>query len=105
MSGSRKAEVDRIRAAHPNRIPIYVETQKSLPKLDKVKYMVPKDLTIGQFQMVVRKRMKLDAGKAIFLFVDGVLPPVSSNIENMYNRHKAEDGFLYVHVAEENTFG
>lgn len=39
------------------------------------RYLVPADLTVGQFVYVIRKRIKLSAEKAIFLFVDNVLPP------------------------------
>jgi len=39
------------------------------------RYLVPADLTVGQFVFVIRKRIKLDAEKAIFVFVDNVLPP------------------------------
>jgi len=39
------------------------------------RYLVPADLTIGQLVYVIRKRIKLSAEKAIFIFVDNVLPP------------------------------
>lgn len=39
------------------------------------RYLVPADLTVGQFVYVVRKRIKLSADKAIFVFVKNILPP------------------------------
>ena len=39
------------------------------------RYLVPADLTVGQFVYVIRKRIKLNAEKAIFIFVHNVLPP------------------------------
>lgn len=36
---------------------------------------MPADLTVGQFVYVIRKRIKLSAEKAIFIFIDNVLPP------------------------------
>lgn len=39
------------------------------------RYLVPADLTVGQFVYVIRKRIKLSAEKAIFIFVDNALPP------------------------------
>jgi GABA(A) receptor-associated protein len=39
------------------------------------RYLVPADLTVGQFVYVVRKRIKLSAEKAIFIFVKDTLPP------------------------------
>lgn len=43
--------------------------------VDHRRYLVPADLTVGQFVYVIRKRIKLSAEKAIFIFVDNVLPP------------------------------
>lgn len=42
------------------------------------RYLVPADLTVGQFVYVIRKRIKLSAEKAIFIFVDNVLPPTGN---------------------------
>jgi hypothetical protein len=39
------------------------------------RYLVPADLTVGQFVYVIRKRIKLSSEKAIFIFVKNVLPP------------------------------
>lgn len=39
------------------------------------RYLVPADLTVGQFVYVIRKRIKLSPEKAIFIFIDNKLPP------------------------------
>ena len=44
--------------------------------IDKNKFLVPKDLTLGQFVYVIRKRMKLPPEKAIFVFIKKCLPPM-----------------------------
>jgi GABA(A) receptor-associated protein len=36
---------------------------------------VPADITVGKFVYEIRKHMKLSPEKAIFLFVNNVLPP------------------------------
>lgn len=46
----------------------------------KYRYLVPAELTVGQFVYVIRKRIKLSAEKAIFIFVDNVLPPTGKNL-------------------------
>ncbi|CAN6457544.1 unnamed protein product [Victoria cruziana] len=69
------------------------------------RYLVPADLTVGQFVYVVRKRIKLSAEKAIFIFVKNVLPPTGSLMSTIYEEHKDEDGFLYMTYSGENTFG
>ena len=39
------------------------------------RYLVPADLTVGQFVYVIRKRIRVSPEKAIFMFVKNVLPP------------------------------
>lgn len=103
----RAAESARIRGKYGDRVPVIVErAEKSdIPTLDKKKYLVPADLTVGQFVYVIRKRIKLSAEKAIFIFVNNTLPPTAALMSAIYEEHKDEDGFLYVTFSGENTFG
>lgn len=48
------------------------------------------DLTVGQFVYVIRKRIKLAPEKAIFIFVDEVLPPTAALMSAIYEEHKYE---------------
>lgn len=41
------------------------------------RYMVPSDSTVGQFVYLIRKRIKLSQEKAMFIFVNNVLPSTS----------------------------
>ncbi|RDX66865.1 Autophagy-related protein 8f, partial [Mucuna pruriens] len=93
----RRAEAARIREKYPDRIPVIVEKaeRSDIPSIDKKKYLVPADLTVGQFVYVIRKRIKLSAEKAIFIFVDNVLPPTGAIMSAIYDEKKDEDGFLY----------
>ncbi|XP_059624238.1 autophagy-related protein 8C-like isoform X1 [Cornus florida] len=103
----RQAEAGRIREKYPDRIPVIVEkAEKSdIPDVDKKKYLVPADLNVGQFIYVVRKRIKLGAEKAIFVFVKNMLPPTGAVMSAIYEDNKDEDGFLYMTYSGENTFG
>jgi len=104
----RQQEADRIINKYPGRLPVICEISKNNIKefdLDKGKYLVPKDLTVGQFVYVIRKRLKISAEKAIFLFSNNILPPTSLLMEILYDQHKNTDGFLYIVVSSENTFG
>lgn len=75
------------------------------PPSKKHRYLVPADLTVGQFVYVIRKRIRLSPEKAIFVFVRNVLPPTAALMSSVYEDHKDEDGFLYVAYSGENTFG
>ncbi|KAJ0583056.1 autophagy-related protein 8C isoform X1 [Helianthus annuus] len=103
----RRAESTRIRDKYPDRVPVIVERaeRSDLADIDKNKYLVPADLTVGQFVYVVRKRIKLSAEKAIFVFVKNVLPPTAALMSAIYEENKDEDGFLYMTYSGENTFG
>ncbi|KAB2622445.1 autophagy-related protein 8f [Pyrus ussuriensis x Pyrus communis] len=101
----RRAEAARIREKYPDRIPVIVEKaeRSDIPNIDKKKYLVPADLTVGQFVYVIRKRIKLSAEKAIFIFVDNVLPPTGAIMSAIYEEKKDEDGFLYVTYSGRTT--
>ena len=133
---TRAASAASIRAKHPDRIPVIVDKRtgdSSLPDIDKVcpfclararvaravltgghfsatraqkKFLVPSDLTIGQFMYVIRKRIKLTSEQAIFLFVSqGTLPPSVNTLQQVYDQYHDPDGFLYMTYSGENVFG
>lgn len=105
---TRKTEAEKIRSKYPDRIPIIVEMQggsKNVPDIDKKKFLVPSDLTMGQFQYVVRKRIKVEPTVSIFMFVNGKIMAGHSVLSQVYEENADEDKFLYVHYTGENTFG
>ena len=106
---AREAEASKIRKKYPDRIPIIVEraanASKSIPDIDKKKFLVPSDLSMGQFQYVIRKRVKMNSEKAMFVFINNKLISTSTLLSLVYDEHKDEDGFLYVTYCGENTFG
>ena len=81
------------------------DDRSDIPDIDKKKYLVPKDLTVGQFVYVIRKRIKLSPEKAIFIFINNVLPPTATLMSEVYAEKKDDDGFLYITYSGENTFG
>ena len=104
----RCEEANNVFRKYPSRIPIICERQPGctrLPPLDKRKYLVPNDLTVAQFIFVIRKRMTLDAAHALFVSVNGSIPPSAVTIGSLHNTHRDEDGFLYMQFMGENTFG
>ncbi|KAH9302154.1 hypothetical protein KI387_013737, partial [Taxus chinensis] len=102
----RQAEAARIREKYPDKIPVIVEKagKSDVPDIDMKKFLVPAELSVGQFVYVIRKRIKLSAEKAIFIFVNNVLPPTGAMMSIIYEEQKDEDGFLYFTYSGENTF-
>ena len=82
----RLLESEKILAKYPDRIR-YMSKATSITNpildLDKHKYLVPSDLTAGQLIYVIRKRLNLKENKAIFLFINNILPPTSYSL-NIY---------------------
>ena len=104
----RLAESKRIRSKYPDRIPIIVERDPrstNVPDIDKKKYLVPSDLSCGQFLYVIRKRLKVPPETGLFLFIKDTLPPTAALVSHLYETNKDDDGFLYCRFSGENTFG
>ena len=104
----RKLKAAIILKQHPDRIPVVVECSEQLQSihpLKKNKFIVPYELTLAQFMFVIRKHMKLDPEYAIYVFINNRLHPTTSLIGTIYEKEKDEDGFMYMDVFQESTFG
>jgi GABA(A) receptor-associated protein len=103
----RLLESTRIKDKFPGRVPVIVERaiHSDVPLIDKIKYLVPGDLTIGQFMFVIRKRLSLTSEKALFMYVNNTLPMTNTLMRELYHQHMEKDGFMYMLYTGENTFG
>lgn len=109
---TRLKEAERVISKYPDRLPLIVEydtTRRSVEmfqKLDRQKYLVPKDCTAGQFMFVIRKRIQLKPQDAMYMFFGkNTLVNANKSMDEIYESHKNIDKFLYVQVAAESTFG
>ena len=64
--------------------------------LDKKKYLVPSDLTVGQFYFLIRKRIHLRPEDALFFFVNNVIPPTSATMGALYQVRISQSGFVVI---------
>ncbi|XP_073734089.1 gamma-aminobutyric acid receptor-associated protein-like 1 isoform X1 [Callorhinus ursinus] len=103
----RKKEGEKIRKKYPDRVPVIVEKapKARVPDLDKRKYLVPSDLTVGQFYFLIRKRIHLRPEDALFFFVNNTIPPTSATMGQLYEDNHEEDYFLYVAYSDESVYG
>ncbi|XP_076315338.1 gamma-aminobutyric acid receptor-associated protein-like [Tachypleus tridentatus] len=104
---SRRIEGEKIRKKYPDRVPIIVEKalKAHIGDLEKKKYLVPSDLTVGQFYFLIRKRIHLRPEGTLFIFVNNVIPPTSATMGSLYQEHHEEDFFLYMSYSDENVYG
>ena len=102
----RVYESTTITEKYPERVPIICERIcKNVPELDRTKYLCPRDLSFANFMYVIRKRMKLEPEKALYLFVNDKMIPCSKVLGEIYEKEKNADGFLYIRYGGETTFG
>merc|ERR1719359_140270 len=108
----RETLAKRIRQKYPDRIPVIVEKGQNVPDVDKQKFLVPGDLTVGKFTNEIKKHLKADSAeaidsvKAIYLFVNNKsLTRASDKISAVYEQHRDADGFMYVIYHGESTYG
>jgi GABA(A) receptor-associated protein len=90
-------ESKRILKKFPDRIPVICEKdyKSDIPDIDKHKYLVPGDITVGQFVYIIRKRINLKPEQALFVFLnESILPPTASTLIDIYEKHKHND-FLF----------
>ena len=99
----RKREYGRVRIQKPDYVPIIVERgSDATPEIDREKYLVPPDLTAGQFLCVLRRRLTLGKEEALFLLCRGKAVHGTALLAGL---DREEDGFLYLVYAKENVFG
>ena len=83
----RQVESRRVREKYPDLIPVICERadNSDLPDTTRRKYLVPQALTMGQFMYVLRRRINLDANRAMFLFIDNnTLAPSAELVSSVF---------------------
>lgn len=104
----RRKEYEKLREKYPNRVAILISKAKrsKLDQIDREKYLINEDMTVGQLVFFIRKRLKCSPSEAIFLFINGSIPSNTQLIKDIYEQYKSpDDGFVRIVYSEENTFG
>lgn len=73
------------------------------------------NMMVGEFKYIVHKhinqcssindKVPVTHEKTIYLFVNGSAPKAGSLMQELYEEHVSEDGFLYIEYSAENTLG
>jgi GABA(A) receptor-associated protein len=109
----RKHESSRMRDKYTDRLPIIIGRDPScteLPHIDKYKYLVPSDFTMGQLVHVIRRRLNVERETAVILQIQtpkkqAVFPTGAQLMVSLYEDYRDPDGFLYIQYGTENVFG
>lgn len=111
---TRKKESDRVMQKYEDRVVIIAEPLKGDKNMEKNaniskpknKFLVSYDITVAQFQCILRKRLNIQPESAIYIYCkSNVLPPTTYSLGQLYNEHVSNDGFLYIFYGSESTFG
>ena len=101
-----------MRSKHGGMIPVIVAMRGTASTAEKLiansKFMVTPSLSFGHFRAFVRSKIRgLHSHESLFAFVGTrhALPSMSQPMALVYSEHRDDDGFLYVMLAKENTFG
>ena len=67
---------------------------------------MPKTFSIGEVLAVLRQRLILTREEGLVLFANEkyMIKP-NAKLEEVYDKYKDQDGFLYLVYAEENIYG
>ena len=90
------------------KLPIIIDRSRtSDPAINKSKYLIDPQITIGNLLTIIRQRIKLNPTEAIYLFVNNDIISTHATIAEVYQQSqlKNPDGFLYIVYCLENTFG
>lgn len=105
----RRDLAEKVMSRYPGRLPLICETDDDGLTIDKIKFLCPGTLELGQFILVLRGRIKdLRSSEALYLYLGdkGVLPPNSMTIGEAHAKYAdEEDNLLYIKFARESTFG
>jgi len=71
----------------------------------ELRILVNSNYSFGKLHCVLRKKIGLKQTEAMYLFVNNILIPNTWLINDIYNKYKNKDGFLYIDLRLLETFG
>ena len=85
----RRHDSAQIKREHPDKTAIIVErasNEKNLPILDKSKFLVPAHVTMHEFTRVLRRRLELSPGQALFLMTQKGMPAGTQSLAELFEK-------------------
>ncbi|KAG8190727.1 hypothetical protein JTE90_024861 [Oedothorax gibbosus] len=94
----RKLESEEIGSLYPSSVPVILEKASSngTPTAQKEKYLVPRNITVADFVLMVRKNMFLHNDASLLLVAGKEILHSSFKMGEVFDECKDEDGFLYL---------
>lgn len=116
---ARREATKNIINKYPDKCPIYLSFDNKLilkhrPGTNFNKYIINNSITVGQYLSILKRRIEMSDKLSVTLFinvykddklVNTILPQLAMTLGEVYEHNKDQDGFLYMHLIGENTFG
>ncbi|KAK0412954.1 hypothetical protein QR680_006505 [Steinernema hermaphroditum] len=80
-------------------------SHSKLARVDKVRYVMARSMTVAQLMAVIREKMQLRDDESLFFFVKNTIPPMTQAVGDLWDKYADEDGFLYFTYQEESVYG
>jgi hypothetical protein len=95
----------KMRDNHPEYVPVIVESTNV--NISRYKFIISKDSTVYNFILSLRKYISnLQSNESIFIFVNNNYIPTNNILLSYLDHNYANiDGFLYIYLTKESTFG
>jgi len=106
----RKNKFNKFKEIYPDRIPVVLQPEQrykngSLNPMKKSFYLFGENVSVCKILQFIRSEIKIGDETAIWLFVNGIVPQMTSTLNSLYENNKDNDGFLYIVYCGELTFG
>ena len=108
LTEERKNECKSIKIHYPDKIPIICERdpKSNLPDLNKKKWLVPSNLTVDQFNFMIKKKMGLGYDDLVYLIINGKdFISGDYRISEIYDKYKDyQDDLLYLAYSDNSKW-
>lgn len=99
----RMALSTRMKTKHYGYVPVILFSDTI--EFQRSKLLAPADITVSAFMIKLRDYCILRPNEALFILINNKTASGSMSINELYERRKDPDGFLYIFVTKENVFG
>ena len=103
--GQRIEESERVKKDNPGKIPIICERdlRSKLGQLEKTKYLIDNLSSLEVLTNNIKKKLNIGEEEALFFYANGKIPLVGNKntIEEIYEKYRDDDGFLYLSCTNE----
>mmetsp|Transcript_27036 Transcript_27036/g.62477 ORF Transcript_27036/g.62477 Transcript_27036/m.62477 type:complete len:125 (+) Transcript_27036:95-469(+) len=111
----RRVEGIRLKSKFPERVPVIVEqathfwARSSLPDLERKRWLVPQGMMVHELNCAISRLLFEDAPptakRTIYLLAGRTALKTATTLGEVYEKHKNEDGFLYIQYRSEGLLG